>query len=25
MTLLYKNGDHVGTVMGPNPNELIQN
>ena len=24
MTLLYKNGDHVGTVMGPNPNELIQ-
>lgn len=24
MTLLYKNGDHVGTIMGPNPNELIQ-
>ena len=23
-TLLYKNGDHVGTVMGPNVNELIQ-
>ena len=23
-TLLYKNGDHVGTVTGPNVNELIQ-
>jgi thioredoxin-like negative regulator of GroEL len=23
-TLLYKNGDHVGTVTGPNMNELIQ-
>jgi thioredoxin 1 len=23
-TLLYRNGDHVGTVTGPNPNELIQ-
>ena len=24
MTLLYKNGDHVGTVMGLNLNELSQ-
>ena len=23
-TLLYKNGDHVGTVTGPNMNEVIQ-
>ncbi len=23
-TLLYRNGDHVGTVTGPNLNEVIQ-
>ena len=23
-TLLYRNGDHVGTVTGPNVNELMQ-